>query len=212
MWVIKIGGSLLGAPELAKWLETIVNHCGGNVIIVPGGGLFANSVREAQKISNMREAIAHQLALLAMDQYGIMLAAMNPQLVTASTELEIAERGWQHRGIVWLPSKMALADETIPKNWQVTSDSLAAWLANKLGAQQLIIVKSTSLLQYQETAPTALQHLVDDEVIDSQFSQYIAGQAYQSWVLNKADYALFNQGFNAQKLAQKGLRLTPILE
>lgn len=212
MWVIKLGGSLLGSPELAKWLETIVNHCDGHVIIVPGGGLFANSVREAQKISNMSDATAHQLALLAMDQYGIMLAAMNPQLVTASTELEIAERGWQHRGIVWLPSKMVLADDSVPKNWQVTSDSLAAWLANKLDAQQLIIVKSTSLLSYQQTAPCALQHLVDDEVIDSQFSQYIAGQLYQTWVLNKADYAIFRQGFNAKNLAKKGVRLGITLE
>ncbi len=212
MWVIKIGGSLLGAPELAKWLETIVKKSNGNVIIVPGGGLFANSVREAQKISNMSDATAHQLALLAMDQYGIMLAAMNPQLVTASTELEIAERGWQHRGIVWLPSKMVLADETIPKNWQVTSDSLAAWLANKLEAQQLIIVKSTSLLNYQKTAPSALQHLVDDEVIDSQFSQYIAGQLYQTWALNKADYNLFKLGFDANVLAKNGLRLGVTLE
>ncbi|MDP3087799.1 MAG: uridylate kinase [Methylotenera sp.] len=212
MWVIKIGGSLLGAPELANWLEIIVNHCDGHVIIVPGGGLFANSVREAQQITNMNDAVAHRLALLAMDQYGIMLAAMNPHLVTASTELEIAERGWQHRGIVWLPSKMVLADETIPQNWQVTSDSLAAWLANKLGAKQLIIVKSKSLLQYQETAPTALQHLVDDEVIDSQFSQYIAGQLYQTWVLNKADYAIFKQGFDSRNLAKKGLRVGVTLE
>ncbi|HOY69231.1 MAG TPA: uridylate kinase [Methylotenera sp.] len=212
MWVIKLGGSLLGAPELAKWLETIVNHCDGHVIIVPGGGLFANSVREAQQISNMSDAVAHQLALLAMDQFGLMLASMNPHLVTASTELEIAERGWQHRGIVWLPSKMVLADETIPQNWQVTSDSLAAWLANKLGAQQLIMVKSAPLLRYQQAAPSALQHLVDDEVIDSQFSQYIAGQLYQTWVLNKADYALFKQGFDAKYLLKKGVRLGVTLE
>ena len=212
MWVIKLGGSLLGAPELNKWLETIVNHCDGHVIIVPGGGLFANSVREAQQIANMSDAVAHQLALLAMDQFGLMLASMNPHLVTASTELEIAERGWQHRGIVWLPSKMVLADETIPQNWQVTSDSLAAWLANKLGAQQLIIVKSTSLLSYQQTAPTALQHLVDDEVIDSQFSQTIAGQLYQTWVLNKADFTLFKHGFDAEILAKKGLRVGITLE
>lgn len=212
MWVIKIGGSLLGAPELAKWLETIVNHCDGHVIIVPGGGLFANSVREAQQIANMSDAVAHQLALLAMDQFGLMLASMNSHLVTASTELEIAERGWQHRGIVWMPSKMVLADETIPQNWQVTSDSLAAWLANKLGAQQLILIKSKPLLTYQNSPPSALQHLVDDEVIDSQFSQYIAGQLYQTWVLNKADYALFKQGFDAKNLAQKGLRIGVILE
>lgn len=205
MWVIKLGGSLLGAPELGKWLETIVKFSDGKVVIVPGGGLFANSVREAQQISNVSDAVAHQMALLAMDQYGVMLAGINPALVTASSELEIAERGWQHRGIVWLPSKMVLADESIPQNWQVTSDSLAAWLANKLGAEQLVLVKSKPMLTYQTHAPTALQHLVDDEVIDSQFTNYISGQHYQTWVLNKADYTAFEQGFDAEKLAQKGV-------
>ncbi|MES1987104.1 MAG: uridylate kinase, partial [Pseudomonadota bacterium] len=124
MWVIKLGGSLLGAPELLRWLELLVKFGDGKVVIVPGGGLFANSVREAQQISNASDEVAHQLALLAMDQFGLLLAGMNPGLVTASSELELAERGWQHRGIVWLPSKMALADTSIPQNWQVTSDSL----------------------------------------------------------------------------------------
>lgn len=209
MWVVKIGGSLLGSPELAKWLEVLVKFSDGKIIIVPGGGLFANSVREAQKVSNVSDAVAHQLALLAMDQYGIMLAGMNAALVTASSELEIAERGWQHRGIVWLPSKMALADSSIPKNWHVTSDSLSAWLANKLDAEQLILVKSKPLVTYQTEAPGKLQSLVDDELIDSQFINFIHSQAslssYQAWVLNKADYTIFEQGFSLQKLKEKGL-------
>jgi len=82
----------------------------------------------------VNDAVAHELALLAMDQFGLLLAGINPGIVTASSELEIAERGWQHRAIVWLPSKMVLADDSVPKNWHVTSDSLSAWLANKISA------------------------------------------------------------------------------
>lgn len=211
MWVVKLGGSLLGAPELANWLETLVKFSDGKVVIVPGGGLFANAVREAQQITNMSDALAHQLALLAMDQYGLLLTGLNPALVTARSELEISERGWQHRAIVWLPSKMVLADDTIPKNWEITSDSLSAWLANKLGAEQLILVKSKALLAYQTNAPTRLQHLVDDELIDKQFINYIHGQSYQTWVVNKADYAIFAQGVNVDALQAKGLQLsTPV--
>lgn len=205
MWVIKLGGSMLGAPELAHWLSLIAKYGDGKVVIVPGGGLFANSVREAQQISNASDEVAHQLALLAMDQFGLLLAGMNSELATASSELELAERGWQHRGIVWLPSKMAMADSSIPQNWQVTSDSLAAWLANKLGAEHLILVKSKPLITYQTAAPSALQHLVDDEVIDSQFTHFAAGKPFQSWVLNKADSAIFAQGFDAQQLKGNGL-------
>lgn len=214
MWVIKIGGSLLGSPELAQWLELVAKFGDGKVVIVPGGGLFADSVREAQQVSNVNDAVAHELALMAMDQFGILLAGMNPALATASSELEIAERGWQHRGIVWLPSKMVLADDSIPKNWQVTSDSLSAWLANKLGAEQLILVKSKSLVTYQQEAPKPLQNLVEDELIDRQFADFVFGQNYQAWAVSKVNYTIFEQGFrfeqgfSSQQLEEKGLLLS----
>jgi aspartokinase-like uncharacterized kinase len=217
MWIVKLGGSLLGSPELASWLALIAKFGDGKVIIVPGGGLFADAVREAQKISNISDAVAHELALLAMDQFGLLLAGMNPELVTASSELEIAERGWQHRGIIWLPSRMVLADDSIPKNWEVTSDSLSAWLANKLSAEQLILVKSKSLTAYKSEAQSSLQHLVEDELIDSQFIRFIQqknsikqklpSEDFKAWVLNKADYNIFEHGFSYEKIAGHGLRI-----
>lgn len=205
MWIVKIGGSLLGSPELSRWLEVLVKFSKGHVIIVPGGGLFADAVREAQNLTNASDAIAHQLALLAMDQFGLLLAGMNDGLVTASSELEIAERGWQHRAMVWLPSQMILADQSIPQNWQVTSDSLSAWLANKLGAEQLILVKSKSLISYQKENVCHPQLLADDDLIDSQLMHYIAGKKYQTWLLHKADYSVFDEGLNLMNLQQRGL-------
>lgn len=196
---------MLGEPELANWLEILVKYGDGKVVIVPGGGLFADTVREAQQLTNISDAVAHKLALLAMDQFGLLMAGMNPALATASSELEIAERGWQHRGIVWLPSKMVLADGNIPQNWQVTSDSLSAWLANKLGAAQLMLVKSKSLTAYQEMLSISLQKLVEDELVDSQFVEFATGQKYQTWLLNKMDYNIFEQGFKLKKLEAKGL-------
>ncbi len=205
MWIVKIGGSLLGSPELSRWLEVLVKFSKGHVIIVPGGGLFADAVRAAQNLTNASDAIAHQLALLAMDQFGLLLAGMNDGLVTASSELEIAERGWQHRAMVWLPSQMILADQSIPQNWQVTSDSLSAWLANKLGAEQLILVKSKSLISYQKENVCHPQLLADDDLIDSQLMHYIAGKKYQTWLLHKADYSVFDEGLNLMNLQQRGL-------
>ena len=205
MWIVKIGGSLLGSPELPRWLEVLVKFSKGHVIIVPGGGLFADAVREGQKLTNASDAVAHQLALLAMDQFALLLASMNDGLVTASSELEIAECGWQHRAMVWLPSQMILADQSIPQNWQVTSDTLSAWLANKLGAEQLILVKSKSLISYQKKNVCHPQLLADDGLIDSQLMRYIAGKKYQTWLLNKVDYSVFDEGLNLMNLQQRGL-------
>jgi aspartokinase-like uncharacterized kinase len=202
MWIVKIGGSLLGSPELAQWLDIIARHGDGKVVIVPGGGLFADAVREAQQASHVSDAVAHELALLAMDQFGLLLAGMNPALVTARSELEIAERGWQHRGIIWLPSAMVLADASIPQTWQVTSDSLSAWLAAKLGAKQLVLVKSVTF------ATADVQTLIDNEVLDAQFAAFAASADLKISLLHKADHAALAQGFTAAALAQTGLRLS----
>lgn len=196
MWVVKIGGSLLGTPELKRWLDFVAKHSDGKIIIVPGGGIFADAVREAQIRAKVSDACAHHLALLALDQFGLLLAEMNPLLATASSELEIDERTWQHRGIIWLPSKMALADHDIPQNWRFTSDSLAAWLAEKLGAQHLILVKSNK----PNEKALILKTITDDGLVDDVFGDFALNKAFSPWIVKKADFVHFEDGIDLEKL------------
>ena len=198
MWVVKIGGSLLGSPELERWLEIFVKYSNGKIIIVPGGGIFAEAVREAQKLSNISDAAAHKLALLAMDQYGHLLHSLNPLLATASSELEIDERTWQHRAIVWLPSQMVLADDAIPQNWDVTSDSIAAWLAEKLDATHLILLKSDQ----PNASELGLKVITEDGLVDFAFQNFVRNKLFSTWVVNKSDYAHFEDGACGVKLAK----------
>ena len=203
LWVIKLGGSLLGSPALPRWLSLLAKHGNGKVVIVPGGSVFADAVRQAQSLSRMSDGLAHELALLAMDQFGLLLAGMQPDLVTATNELEIAERGWQHRAVVWLPSQMVLADATVEQSWRVTSDSLSAWLANKLAADQLLLIKSVDLGSYQQSQAALAKALLDDGVVDACFLDGIAGQRYQTRLLNRDDYTVFEQGLCTQGLQEK---------
>lgn len=198
LWIIKLGGSLLGEPELSHWLETVSRHGDGKVVIVPGGGIFADAVRDAQALSLCSDEVAHRMAVMSMDQYGVMLAGLNPSLVTAESELEIAERGWQHRAIVWLPSKMVMADDAIPKNWQVTSDSLAAWLANKLNAKHLLLVKSVR----PQGNPVSIERLIKDGMVDESFADFSAGQNFNTWVVGKKDYSVFQTGLSDAELTK----------
>lgn len=189
MWVVKLGGSLLGSSELPRWLDMLVKISDGKVIIVPGGSVFADAVREAQQRTDVNDAIAHHLALLAMDQFGLLLTGINPNLVTASSELELAERGWQHRAIVWLPSKMVLADDTVAKNWQVTSDSLSAWLAHKVGAERLLLVKSKLPKFNENNTSVTLTALMQDGTIDTAFSNHCLGRDFQTYITHKTNYS-----------------------
>jgi aspartokinase-like uncharacterized kinase len=203
LWVIKLGGSLLGSAALPHWLSLLAKHGNGKVVIVPGGSVFADAVRQAQKMTGVSDVLAHELALLAMDQFGLLLAGMQPGLVTAANELEIAERGWQHQTVVWLPSQMVLADSAVEQSWRVTSDSLSAWLASKLAADQLLLVKSVDLSPYQHGQAGLAKAMLDDGVVDAFFIDRIAGQPYQTRLLNKNDYVLFEQGLCTQVLQEK---------
>ena len=183
VWVVKVGGSLLGSPELERWLGLFAKFSDGNIIIVPGGGVFADAVRHAQKVSKISEECAHKLAVLAMDQFGLLLANMNPDLAVAKTEMEIDERTWQHRCIIWLPSQMVLADDSIPKSWDVTSDSIAAWLAEKVNAQQLVLVKS----DLPEGPELSLRMMSQSGVVDQAFSDFVLNKTFGKWMLKKTD-------------------------
>jgi 5-(aminomethyl)-3-furanmethanol phosphate kinase len=198
VWVVKVGGSLLGSPELERWLGLFAKFSDGNIIIVPGGGVFADAVRDAQKVSKISEACAHKLAVLAMDQFGLLLANMNPDLAVARTEMEIDERTWQHRCIVWLPSQMVLADDSIPKSWDVTSDSIAAWLAGKINAQQLVLVKSDK----PDGAELSLKMMSETGVVDNAFSDFVLNKTFGRWMLKKTDHEYFLEGVNYETLGK----------
>lgn len=200
MWIIKLGGSLLGTDELRHWLALVAQHGDGRVVIVPGGGVFADTVRAVYKQVPMSETCAHALAVSAMNQLGTLLIDQMPALVPAHSELEIAERSWQHRGIVWMPSKMVMADgDDIPHSWDVTSDSLALWLAKKLSAQHLLLVKSE-----RPEPNSTLAALTKQGLIDPAFASFANGSEVKSWVVFKDDYAAFEQGFQASGLKQVG--------
>lgn len=187
MWVVKLGGSLLGTPELKLWLELLAKESDGRIVIVPGGGVFADTIREQQSFGQYGDAAAHVMALLAMEQYGHVLKSLQPDLVVASSELEISERSWQHRAIIWMPSHMVLAEEDIPQSWDVTSDSLAAWLAAKIGADRLVLVKHEAVPEQ----PPPLQRLQEEGVVDDAFGQFTQRLTCPIHIYGKSDHAAF---------------------
>lgn len=169
--IVKIGGSLAASSaQRENWLATLVSW-GGPLVVVPGGGPFAAAVRAAQAEMGFDDRAAHRMALLAMEQYGVALAAHSETFTLAASIGEI-ERILQAGGIpVWLPSEMALPAIEVPASWDATSDSLSAWLAAKMGARRLLLVKSCDCA---DGAP--VEDLAMDDIVDPLFPLF-AGQA-----------------------------------
>lgn len=216
MWVIKLGGSVTHHDSLLKWLKLVVCWGDGKVIIVPGGGVYADAVRLFQQLreklpdGHISDLHAHTLAIYAMDQMARSLVAMVPELALARNPLEIAERGWQHRGLVWLPSEMLLnpelwGDTALPENWETTSDSLAAWLACQLEANHLILVKSDDRVQQPETS-FALNDLQAMGILDAGLSNILPQPGFQSWIVHQSESDLFEQGLDSKVLNGRLIR------
>lgn len=139
--VVKLGGSYAGSPPLLRaWIEA-VEAAARHVVLVPGGGPFADAVRRAQGEMEFGDEAADAMAMLAMAQFGTALCAMGERLVLAEDPAEIGAALDRGRVPVWAPLLMARAEAGLPRSWDVTSDSLALWLAQRLGAGALLLVK-----------------------------------------------------------------------
>ncbi len=166
-----------------RWLSILAG--GGAVVIVPGGGPFADQVRTLQKRLRFDDATAHHMALLAMEQYGRMLAGLQPDLRPAASRAEIARARRAGLAAVWMPTRMVLADLGIAASWDITSDSLAAWLAGKLKADSLVLVKSVAL----SGASVPATVLARRGIVDPAFPAYLARSGVDCWCIDDADHA-----------------------
>lgn len=182
MWVVKLGGSLAADGVLKDWLDVLACHGRGRVVIVPGGGPFADQVREAQVIWRFGDPVAHRMALLAMEQYGLMLAGICPELTPVESKQTLIGVLRRAGVPVWLPISMAAVAEDIPASWDVTSDSLAAWLARQLSAERLILVKPFTLPQ-AEVGAAEMSRL---GVVDRAFPEFVESACFETLVLGKA--------------------------
>ncbi len=138
--VVKLGGSHADAPALrTAWLRAVAASA-TPVVLVPGGGPFADTVRVQQALIGYDDATAHEMALLAMAQHGLALAA-TPGFIVATSRAQIARALAAHLTPVWLPAAMLARAPGVARNWSVTSDSLALWLATELRARAVLLVK-----------------------------------------------------------------------
>lgn len=163
--VVKLGGSTAWEAERGVWIRAFAASR-LPLVIVPGGGPFANQVRAAQKNMGFSDAAAHAMAILAMDQFGHVILDHGRNLVPAWS-LEDIEHALRDCKIpVWLPSALTIAAPDISASWDVTSDALAAWLAGKLGADGLLLVKQSR--EFSERDDIA--GLTDRGILDPAFA------------------------------------------
>jgi aspartokinase-like uncharacterized kinase len=139
--VIKIGGSLAEDPAD---LSALCNKLGKiakkyRIVVVPGGGKFADVVREFDQRFVLSPDISHRMALLGMAQFGLLLS----QIIPNSCAVYLLNDAKQLSEIkvvpIFLPSRLMFQDDPLEHSWDVTSDSIAAYVASRLNAGKVIL-------------------------------------------------------------------------
>ncbi|PHS24067.1 MAG: delta 1-pyrroline-5-carboxylate synthetase [Methylophaga sp.] len=174
MIIVKLGGSLFGTPELSSWMQTLVNYSKQvPIVIVPGGGPFADQVRLADSHYKLSDKAAHHMALLAMKQFGLLLADIQPNAQLIETNSRV-----RSSFSIWLPDDSLLQQSSLDHCWSVTSDTIALWLASKLTAKTLLLIKRA------QTDTVSIASLMQEQIIDPAFSDIFAHNKVDTKILH----------------------------
>lgn len=160
--VVKIGGGVLAHPDRFEAALDVIREAGRDrrLLIVPGGGPFADTVRDVDRRFRLPDDVTHWMAILAMDQYAHFLHSRLAGSAVVSGPDEIAAALDAGHVPVLAPSGWLRAADPLPHTWDVTSDSIAAWVAGEVGAPRLVLVKPPG-------AP-------DDDLVDGHFSHALS--------------------------------------
>jgi aspartokinase-like uncharacterized kinase len=144
--VIKVGGSLLGWNGLAVALNSWMGEQSPAVnVLVAGGGDFAEAIRRMDAAHGLGEEAAHWLCVDALAVTAPLLGAIgNLPVVQRSEEFPVE----MPSTCVFDPAPFLhdvehrLFATPLPHRWSVTSDSIAARIAEYLSARELVLLKS----------------------------------------------------------------------
>jgi 5-(aminomethyl)-3-furanmethanol phosphate kinase len=190
--VVKVGGGLgRGAgDEALRALCRVLGELGERhtLLVVPGGAWFADAVREADRRFALPARTSHRMAVLGMEQFGWLLSELIPGALRSAEA-----RAGAGRTTVLLPGALAL--DRLPASWQVTSDSIAAWVAGEAGAGCLVLVKEVDGLYAEWPArgePIARMTAAELAAlrpagVDEHLPTLLEAATFETWVISGRD-------------------------
>lgn len=168
--LVKVGGSLLDWPDFPQRLTAFLEarrdgEPGVRPVLLGGGGRFADAVRHLDRVHRLGEVASHRLAIRSMDLVSEVLGRLIPG-ARFIDRLEEFGHALPADYSILVPSRILDAMEEndpdpLPCCWDVTSDSIAAWLADRLEVRSLVLLKSASIAEGSTREDAARIGLVD---------------------------------------------------
>lgn len=168
--VIKVGGSLLShAREIIQAIPKEAQ----DILILPGGGVFSDAVRG----TGVQGTAAHWMAIAGMEQYGWYLSTFGME-TTDDPTFSAGPR-------ILLPYQYLRRHDPLPHSWEITSDTISAWLADHLSAK-LLILKSIDQIRAEGRVLSRITKPVPTDDLDSGFIPFILSHALSGEIVNGA--------------------------
>jgi aspartokinase-like uncharacterized kinase len=140
---------------------------------------------------NLSDSAAHWMAILAMDQFAYLLADLAQDGILVR-DLETAAAVCMGGQLAVLaPSKLLQQQDPLPHSWQITGDSIAAWLADYARAQALILLKTGPQLYRAGPGENlkmlrrqiSKQSLANHEIVDPFFARTLSNDTI-CWIID----------------------------
>lgn len=196
--VVKVGGSLalnpLGLKALCNELSEISeNH---RLLIVPGGGEFSDVVRTIDSRFKLPCKTTHRMAILGMDQYGLLLSELIANSVLVRTVKEAEKALFSNRLPIFLPSTLLFNDEKLEPSWDLTSDSITAYLAGLIDTKRLLLITDVDGIFSEDPKKSAGAKLINELTvqellimnkrtsIDRLLSRFLIGLKIDCYIVN----------------------------
>jgi 5-(aminomethyl)-3-furanmethanol phosphate kinase len=171
--VIKVGGSLFDFPDLPARLRTWLEGQPPAVnFLVAGGGKLADAVRDADRMFRLDATVAHWLAIRCMSLQAEILHFLLPEANSACSVAGLSATASEPKLTIIDPwpilkhEEPTAGGECLPVGWHVTSDSIAARLAQMLMVDELVLLKSCLPAE-----PKTIESATASGYVDSYFPQ-----------------------------------------
>ena len=183
--VCKLGGSLLDQPWISERLQSwLARQTPIRNVLIVGGGMIVDRIRQRWLSGQIDDNAAHWEAIQAMaaNAKSCYERGLLPDSAFADRIDQLSQFPQVTPLFVDVTWYLRTADSDfpagpLPASWDVTSDSIAARVANVLSAEELVLLKSTS-------APDSatISSARGANFVDQYFDQAIRGIGAIRWV------------------------------
>ncbi len=187
--ILKLGGSLIGKGRgIIRILKDYAKEKALTIVLIPGGGPFVGPIKKLSE--SISEETAHWMAVLAMHQYGLFLANGEVEIPLVESVNEI---DWTEPICILLPYKILKADDSLPHTWDVTSDTIAAFVANKMGEKT--IIKLTDVDGIIDEKGLLIKKIIVKEMLEKRERSCIDVELPRFLMQNKMSCIIVNGNF-----------------